>query len=151
MNSRSTILERFLALGVREGVLIEKKVFWNIFGIEEPQGVMDIREAEKRTFAFMSCMEALRQDLLELTDDEGAPCGADLQSVGRRRWRLVPREERVAEAIKDTKSALLRDLEKGSRRIKATDVRNLSWEARAARDAALTKFGHVKAAIKARA
>ena len=143
MNAHDDIVKQFLADQHAEGELLPKSYFWDLFGLKEPKGMVKVSEVEKANFAFLSCMEKLKDALLNNHK-------ADLVSNGKRNYVLLHLKDRIRVAVKDTTASLRKHLNKGAKRLEnIPNVENLSYTEQRHRDYALQMFEAMKRDLRA--
>lgn len=131
----------FLARHYAEGEVVPTRIFWEIFGLEEPRGVGEWKEFSKKALAFATCMERLKRDLLSH--------GHDLENIRTVGYRLIPYQERPAAVVSTCDKALKRWMHAADSRLNAIPhPEQLTGEAKYIRDSALLKYGHLRAIMK---
>lgn len=133
--------QKFLDDDHKTGAVIPMAYFWRLFGLVQPVGMMDAAEVNKRNLKFLSCMDKLKDDLLQEHQH-------DLCNVRTEGYRLVPFEERVPKAVKETTGSLRKALKKGrDRLVHIPNPEQLNLEQRRDRDLALHSYDMVRALI----
>lgn len=144
MKSRESILEGFLAARFKEGQPISHSYFWELFGLQEPRGAIDVEFLDKIKLRFMTCMEGLRNDLLDKHF-------LDLQNMRGQGYYLVPYQDRITVAEKDTRKVLSKEIRRAIRRMtKIKDPENLSYTQQRQRDYALQTYEALRRDLHAR-
>lgn len=137
-NGKHQFADRFLSLGYQEGMLVEHSVFWDLFGLEEPRGMVDAEEHKKNMFRFMGMMDLLQRELLSL--------GYDLQNRWGEGYYLVPFQDRPRKLANDSLKMIRKGIREGQ--LRAESIRHpeqLVGESKRILDATIAKLGYLEA------
>lgn len=144
MRTHDSILAMFLDAAHAEGSIIPKSYFWALFDLEEPKGMMHVKEKEKRDLQFMSAMTELVDALL-------SEHKKDLQNVRGDGYVLIPWQDRVDKTVRDTKKAMKKLLKKGVGRLaNIPNAEQLTYMQQRERDSALLAYDMARRLINAR-
>lgn len=134
----STAVERFV---LPEGEILSHADAWAMVGLEYPDPSVPWQAAQEAQLQFVQRWDIFRQALL-------AERQIDLQSVRGKGYAVVPPDEQVAQAAKDTRRALQSKLTRGIARIEHVDLARLSDEEKAARVDAMGRLEQLKSAVR---
>lgn len=146
MYSRESILNKFIKDRHGEGEPIPHEYFWDLFGLKEPKGNVDIKAAEKVRLKFASMMENLKNDLLD--DPE---IYLDLVNMRGRGYFIVPHQNRADVVEREARRSLNKDLKWFTKRMSnIKNPENLSYTQQRQRDFMLQKFDAMRRDLRAR-
>lgn len=140
MSRYDDLAETFLSY-YDEGLIVPKKLFYGLFGLEEPKDGWRLRDIDRQALRFANDLEGLRKALLRR--------GHDLQNARGKGYYIVPFHDRPKTATEDSDKMIWKGIREGMARLKAIPhPEQLTGEAKRVMDNGMTKLGFLRSHMR---